>query len=180
MKYFIIRFYKEVPQITGMTSFSWVDSYGIFSATPEAEAELLALDLSMEEITEDEAIIGFKFYAISRDFRKAYSEMEGLEPDEEGGNKTKVYHTDYTRQVTLSLMKKITKRRIVDEFNRREDQTGKESILTSVDAAATIWDLNVLREDLLGVEMPVYQAAEMGLLNENGTRIVPVDYSKGF
>jgi hypothetical protein len=77
-------------------------------------------------------------------------------------------------------MKKITKRRIVDEFNRREDQTGKESILGSIDAAATIWDLNILREDLLGVEMPLYQAQEMGLLNENGIRIVPVDYSKGF
>ena len=180
MKYFIIRFYKEVPKITGMTSLSWLDSYGIFSVTPEAEAELLGLNLSMEEVTEDEVLIGCRFYGISREFRKAYSSVEGLEPDEEGGNKTKVYHTDYTRQVTLSLMKKITKRRIVDEFNRREDQTGKESILTSVDAAATIWDLNVLREDLLGVEMPVYQAAEMGLLNENGTRIVPVDYSKGF
>jgi hypothetical protein len=77
-------------------------------------------------------------------------------------------------------MKKITKRRIVDEYNRREDQTGKESILASVDAAASIWDINILRENLLGVEMPVYQAAEMGLLNENGLRIVPVDYSKGF
>ena len=180
MKYFIVRFYKEVPQITGMTSIGWLDSYGIFSATAEAEAELLALDLSMEEITEDEALIGAKFYGISREFRKAYSNVEGLEPDEEGGNKTKVYHTDDTKAVTLSLMKKITKRRIVDEFNRREDQTGKESILASIDAAATIWDLNILREYLLGVEMPVYQAAEMGLLNENGTRIVPVDYSKGF
>lgn len=180
MKYFIIRFYKEVPQITGMTSIGWLDSYGIFSVTAEAEAELVALDLSMEEVTEDEVLIGSKFYGISREFRKAYSQVEGLEPDEEGGSKTKVYHTDYTKQVTLSLMKKISKRRIVDEFNRRENQTGKESILTSVDAAATIWDLNILREDLLGVEMPVYQAAEMGLLNENGTRIVPVDYSKGF
>lgn len=180
MKYFIIRFYKEVPQITGMTSIGWLDSYGIFSATTEAETELLGLNLSMEEITEDEVLIGAKFYSISREFRKAYSNVEGLEPDEEGGNKTKVYHTDHTKAVTLSLMKKITKRRIVDEFNRRENQTGKESILTSIDAATTIWDLNILREDLLGVEMPVYQAAEMGLLNENGTRIIPVDYSKGF
>jgi hypothetical protein len=106
--------------------------------------------------------------------------VEGLEPDEEGGSKTKVYHTDHTRSVTLSLMKKITKRRIVDEFNRREDRTGEESLLTSVDAATTIWDLNILREDLLGVEMPVYQAQEMGLLDERGLRIVPVDYSKGF
>jgi hypothetical protein len=180
MKYFIIRFYKEIPQIVGMTSITWFDSYGIFSVTSEAEPELLALNVSMEEITEDEALIGFKFYGISREFRKVYSQMEGLEPDEEGGNKTKVYHTDHTKAVTLSLMKKITKRRIVDEFNRREDQTGKESILGSIDAAATIWDLNILREDLLGVEMPLYQAQEMGLLNENGLRIIPVDYSKGF
>jgi hypothetical protein len=180
MKYFIVRFYREVPQITGMTSLIWFDSYGIFSLTTEAEAELLALNVSMEELTEDEATIGPKFYAISRDYRKAYSAVEGLEPDEEGGSKTKVYHTEHTRAVTLSLMKKITKRRIVDEFNRRENQTGKESILTSVDACPSIWDINILREDLLGVEMPVYQANDMGLLDERGLRIVPVDYSKGF
>lgn len=180
MKYFIVRFYKEVPQITGMTSIGWFDSYGIFSVTDEAEAELLALDVSKEELTVDEATIGAKFYGISREYRKAYSAVEGLEPDEEGGSKTKVYHTNHTKAVTLSLMKKITKRRIVDEFNRRTDRTGEESLLTSVDAAATIWDLNILREDLLGVEMPVYQAQEMGLLDERGLRIVPVDYSKGF
>jgi hypothetical protein len=180
MKYFLIRFYREVPQITGMTSLIWLDSYGVFSVTLEAEQELIALGVSMEEISEDEALIGPKFYAISREYRKAYSVVEGLEPDEEGGSKTKVYHTEHTKEVTLSLMKKITKRRIVDEFNRREDQTNKESILASVDATASIWDINILREDLLGVEMPVYQAVEMGLCNENGLRIVPVDYSKGF
>ena len=180
MKYFIVRFYKEVPQIVGMIPLMWLDSYGIFSVTAEAEIELFALNPSMEEITEDEALIGSKFYGISREFRKAYSQVEGLEPDEEGGTKTKIYHTNDTRSVTLSLMQKITKRRIVDEFNRREDQTGKESVLSSIDAADSIWDLNILRENLLGVEMPVYQAAEMGLLNENGLRIVPVDYSKGF
>jgi hypothetical protein len=180
MKYFIVRFYKEVPQITGMTSIGWFDSYGIFSVTTDAEAELLALNVSNEEITADESMIGAKFYGISREYRKAYSAVEGLEPDEEGGSKTKVYHTDHTRSVTLSLMKKITRRRIVDEFNRRENRTGEASLLTSIDAATTIWDLNILREDLLGVEMPVYQAQEMGLLNESGLRIVPVDYSKGF
>lgn len=180
MKYFIIRFYKEVPQIVGMTSIGWLDSYGVFSVTSEAEPNVLTLDVSKEEITEDEALIGIKFYGISRDYRKAYSVVEGLEPDEEGGSKTKVYHTDHTKAVALSLMKKIAKRRILDEFSRRENQTGKESLLTSIDAAPTIWDLNILREDLLGVEMPVYQAIEMGLADENGIRITPVDYSKGF
>ena len=180
MKYFIIRFYKEVPQIAGMTSIGWLDSYGIFSVTLEAEPNVLGLNVSKEEITEDEALIGGMFYGISRDYRKAYSAVEGLEPDEEGGSKTKVYHTDHTKAVTLSLMKKIAKRRILDEFSRRENQTGKESLLTSIDAAPTIWDLNILREDLLGVEMPVYQAIEMGLADENGIRTTPVDYSKGF
>ena len=180
MKYFIVRFYREVPQIDGMTSLTSFDSYGVFSVTAEAETEFLALDVSKEEITEDEATIGSKFYAISRDYRKAYSAVEGLEPDEEGGSKTKVYHTEETRAVTLSLMKKITKRRIVDEFNRREDQTGKENILNSVDDCTSIWDINILRENLLGVEMPVYQAGDMGLLDERGLRIIPVDYNKGF
>jgi hypothetical protein len=180
MKYFIIRFYREIPNIIGMTSLIFLDSYGVFSATPEAEAELDELNLSMEEISEDEAWIGIRFYAISRDYRKAYSVVEGLEPDEEGGSKTKAYHTEHTKDVTLSLMKKITKRRIVDEFNRREDQTNKDSGLASVDACTSIWDINILRENLLGVEMPIYQAVDMGLFNENGLRKVPVDYSKGF
>lgn len=180
MKYFIVRFYKEVPQIDGMTPINWFDSYGIFSVTAEAEVELLSLNVSMEELSEDEALIGRKFYAISRDYRKAYSAVEGLEPDEEGGSKTKVYHTEETKAVTLSLMKKITKRRIVDEFNRREDQTGKENILNSVDDCTSIWDINILRENLLGVEMPVYQAGDMGLLDANNIRIIPCDYSKGF
>jgi hypothetical protein len=180
MKYFLIRFYKEIPTIAGMTSLSRFDSYGIYLLTPEAENEITQLNLSMEEISEDEALIGAKFYSVSRDYRKAYSVVEGLEPDEVGGSKTKVYHTEHTREVTLSLMKKITKLRIIDEFNRREDQTNKDTILDSVDACTSIWDINILREDLLGVEMPVYQATEMGLFNENGVRIVPVNYNKGF
>lgn len=180
MKYFILRFYKEVPQIQGMTSIGSLDSYSVFSVTTEAEAEVLALDVSKEEITEEEATIGARFYAISRDYRSAYSNVEGLTPDEEGGNKTKVYHTEETKAVTLSLMKKIAKRRIIDEYNRREDQTGKEDVLASIDNATTIWDLNILREDLLGAQMPVYQAREMGLLDELDNRIVPIDYSKGF
>lgn len=180
MKYFIVRFYREVPQISGMSTLIWLDSYGIFSVTAEAESTLLSLNVSMEEISVDEAQLGTKFYGISRDYRKAYSETEGLVPDEEGGSKTKVYHTDLTRSATLSLMKKITKRRIIDEFNRREDQTNKESVLASIDACTSIWDMNILRENLLGVEMPVYQAIEMGLTGETGNRIIPVDYSKGF
>lgn len=180
MKYFIVRFYKEVPQIEGMKLLTWLDSYGVFSVTAEAEPELLALEVSMEEISEAEATTGVQFYAISRDYRKAYSEAEGLVPDQEGGSKTTVYHTDDTKATTLSLMKKIAKRRIVDEFNRREDQTGKEAVLASVDACTSIWDINILREDLLGAQMPVYQAKEMGLLDENNNRLVPIDYNKGF
>jgi len=180
MKYFIVRFYKEVPQITGMQMLVWLDSYGIFSVTAEAEAELVELGVSMEEITEAEATIGPKFYSESREYRKAYSEVEGLEPDEEGGSKTTVYHTDETKAVTLSLMKKITKRRIVDEYNRREDQTGKEDVLASIDACTSIWDINILREDLLGVEMPLTQAQALGLADENKIRTTPVDYNKGF
>jgi len=80
MKYFIVRSYKEVPQIAGMTSIGWLDSYGIFSVTADAEATFLALDVSKEEITEDEVTIGSKFYGISRDYRKAYSAVEGLVP----------------------------------------------------------------------------------------------------
>ena len=180
MKYFIVRFYKEVPQITGMQMLTWLDSYGIFSATEAAETELLSSGVSMEEISEAEATIGVQFYGESREFRRAYSNVENLTPDEEGGNKTTVPHTDTTKSVTLSLMKKITKRRIVDEYNRREDQTGKEDVLASVDACTSIWDINILRENLLGVEMPIPQAQALGLADENKIRTTPVDYNKGF
>lgn len=180
MKYFIIRFQREVPQMEGMTLIMWLDSYGIFSVTSEAEQEVLNLEVSKEELSEEEALTGSKFYGVSRDYRSAYSEVEGLDPDEEGGYKTKVYHTDETKAVTLSLMKKISKKRVLDEYARREDQTGKEAILESLDDSSTIWDINILREDLLGVEMPVYQAMQMGLADENKNRTSPVDFNKGF
>ena len=181
MKYFIVRFYREVPQIEGITLLTSLDSYSIISATENGEMELSNLNLSMEQISEDEAITGVKFYGISREYRKAYSEVEGLVPDE-GSRKTTVYHTDETKQITLSLMKKIAKRRIIDEFNRREDQTGKEDVLKSVDDCQSIWDMNILKESLLGVEMPRYQAIQMGMCDENGNRLeeYKVNYNKGF
>jgi len=180
MKYFIIRFQREVPQIEGMSLIIWLDSYGIFSVTEAAEEAVLELSVPMEEISEDEALNGTKFYGVSRDYRSAYSEVEGLEPDEEGGYKTKVYHTDDTISSTLSLMKKISKRRVEDEYARRDNVVGKESVLQSLEDAASIWDINTLRENLLGVEMPMYQAMEMGLADQNKNRTTPVDYNKGF
>ena len=179
MKYFIVRFYKEIPQVEGLTLLTSLDSYSVFSATENGETALNTFGVSMEEITEGEATLGVQFYGISRDFRKAYSEVEGLVPDE-GSNKTVVYHTDISVGLTLSLMKKITKRRIVDEFNRRTDQTGKDGILESVDNGDSIWGMNIIREALLGLEMPTYQAIEIGLADENGNRIIKVDYNKGF
>ena len=180
MKYFIIRFQREVPNIQGMTLMMWLDSYGVFSVTEDAEDTVLNLGVSLEEVSEDEAIIGTKFYGVSRDYRSAYSNVESLEPDEEGGNKTKVYHTDDTVAATLSLMKKISKKRVLDEYARRESQEGKEAVIESLEDASSIWDLNVLREDLLGVEMPIYQAHDLGLADEFKNRTVPVDYNKGF
>lgn len=180
MKYFIIRFQREVPQIEGMTPIIWLDSYGIFSVSEEALDTVEALEVSKEEITEAEATIGVKFYGVSRDYRSAYSSVENLTPDEEGKDKTKVYHTDESVAAALGLMKKISKNRVIDEYNRREDQSGKEEVLLSIENASTIWDLNILREDLLGVEMPIYQAMEMGLADENKMRTTPVDYNKGF
>ena len=49
MKHFIVRFYKEIPQITGMTSIAWFDSYGIFSATAEAESRGKSCTQCLEE-----------------------------------------------------------------------------------------------------------------------------------
>ena len=180
MKYFIIRFQREVPQIEGMTLIIWLDSYGIFSVTEEALAEVESLNVSKEEISENEALVGTKFYGVSRDYRSAYSSVEGLTPDEEGKDKTKVYHTEETKAAALSLMKKISIKRVLDEYARRSDNTGREEVISSLEAASTIWDLNILREDLLGVEMPMYQAIELGLATEDKIRTSPVDYNKGF
>jgi hypothetical protein len=180
MKELNIRFQREVPQIEGMSLIVWLDSYGVFSVTEAIEETVIELNVPMQEISEDEALNGTKFYGVSRDYRSTYSEVEGLEPDEEGGYKTKVYHTDDTRSATLSLMKKISKRRVEDEYARRDDVVGKESVLQSLEDAASIWDINILRENLLGVEMPMYQAMEMGLADQNKNRTTAVDYNKGF
>lgn len=184
MKYYIAHFKKEVPQIEGMIMIVSYDMYSIISLTEEA-LPFFPKDVYLEEISELEGTEAWKFYGSARDYRKAYSDIEGLEPDEDelekGSRRTKVYITPEINDATITLMKRIFKARIREEFNTRESREGEEEILSMIDSLSTIKDINIKREELLDIEMPRLQAIDMGLWDETtNRRKTPVNYNYGF
>lgn len=185
MKYYIAHFKNAIPQIEGMKIITCYDMYSIISLEDEQSLIFIPKDVHVEEITEIEGTVAWKFYGISRDFRKAYSDIEGLEPDADelakGSRRTKVYITPEINDATISLMKRIFRCRIIEEFDTRESRDGEEEILEMIDSLTTIKDLNIKREELLDIEMPRVQAIEMGLWDEQtNQRIKPVNYNYGF
>lgn len=191
MKYCIATFKKEIPNVTGVTLRTSLAFYQVFQVEDSAwPAFPENYNVPWEEITELEATEAVKFYGEVRGYRSAYSDEEGLEPDADylakGQRKTRVYITDEIEAAVISLMRKVSKKVIVDEFDRRvaeegSDRTGEDAALAQFDACTTIKELNQVREDLLGVQMPKAQLLELGLWDEeSNTRIGQTDYSFGF
>lgn len=185
MKYYIVKFYKEIPAIPGMTLGSSFDNYTIIKLTPEAVDVFPFDSYPWEEITEIEATIACKFYGEARPYRSAYSDLEGLQPDPEslakGKRKTKVYFDWDTWNATILLMKRIFKRNIIDEFNTRNSRDGEQEILNMIDSLETIKQINYKREELLGIEMTKHQLQELFLWdNETESRIGRHQFTLGF
>jgi hypothetical protein len=183
MKYYITHFKKEIPSIVGMKLLASLDRYTIISLSDESLLSYIS-EIKTEEITELEGTEAWKFYSSIRGFRKAYSDSEGLEPDadelEKGLRKTKIYMSDEVTESVVLLMKRIFKSRVVDEFDTRDSRVGEEEILNMIDSLTTIWDINIKKEDLLDIEMPINQAVELGLCDENNRRKENINYNYGF
>lgn len=181
--YYAIKFYKEIPTIEGMTFHAAFDNYNIVEFADGVVYPYLDHYPNVE-LTEHEVLHGQQFYAEGRDYRSAYSDIENLEPDADelakGKRKTKVYHCDETHDCTLSLKKKICARNVLDEFATREDQTGKDELLAEINAIINIKDMLKWREEKLGIQMPFPLLKELGLMDSNNDRKIPMKYGVQF
>jgi hypothetical protein len=181
--FYAVKFQREIPTVEGMTLLSAFDGYNFIELADGVEYPHLS-EYPYVELSEDEVRVGSKFYGEGRDYRSAYSDIEGLTPDPEsladGKRKTKVYHDDNTRATTLSLKKKLATRNVLDAFAAREDQTGKDELLAEIDAITTIKDMLQWREEKLGIQMPYPLLKELGLMDENNNRISPMKYGIQF
>lgn len=185
MRYFIINFKKEVPNISGMKMITSLNTYSVFSFENDQGIAQIPSDVRVEEIEELEATEGVKFYGQPNDHRRAYSDVEGLEPDPDelakGKRKTKIYFTPQIYKATLKLMKRIFINVIKDELDRRGDHTREKELVDFVNSLKTIKEVNIERERLIGIEMPKSQAIELGLWDtEKNRRKGDVDYGFDF
>lgn len=171
MKYCIAKFEREIPVIEDMQYVVSLDHYSIFKMTDSAWDQFPKDSVSYEEIEELEAAEAWKYYGDIRGYRSAYSDVEGLEPDPEslaqGKRKTKVYITPEIEAAVITLMKRIFKKNVQEEFNTRESRDGEAAILNMIDGLTTIRELNYKREEILGIEMPKAQLQELFLWDNN-------------
>jgi hypothetical protein len=181
--YYAVKFLREIPVIDGVKIMSSFDGYTIVEIEDGVEYTHLN-DCPNVELTEDEVYYGSKFYGEGRNYRSAYSDVENLQPDADelakGKRKTKVYHDEDSQTATLSFKKKIATRNVLDEFDSREDQTGKEELLAEIDAITTIKDMLIWREDKLGIQMPYPLLKELGRMDSDNNRLVPMNYGVQF
>ena len=186
-KYFLAKFYRYIPTIEGMKVLGGIDNFNTVEITSDsALAQLTAHpdEIPFIELTELEVFQGVKFYGETRGYRKAYSDVESLEPDadelEKGSRKTKVYLTPELEAVTISLMKKAFNFHIDDEMACREygepDYNGNPrpphseerhtELKAAVDALTTIDEIVEARETILGIEMCKDLAQRKGLWDD--------------
>ena len=181
--YYAVKFLKEIPVINGVKIMSTLDGYNMIEIDNGVECTYLN-NYPHVELTEHEVFHGAKFYGEGRSYRSAYSDVEGLEPDADelakGKRKTKVYHCDESTPCTLSLKKKISTRNLLDEFVKREDQTGKDALLAEIEAITTITDMLIWREEKLGIQMPFPLLKQLGRMDENNNRLFPMKYGVQF
>lgn len=164
MAFYIANIKKAFP--AGVRLITSFDNYSIVEANDASVFE----SISHEEITEFEATTAIKFYGEVRPYRSAYSDVEGLQPDPEslaqGKRKTKVPFSAEIYNATVTLMKRIFKRNIMDVFSEREDKSKEQEILDFIESLQTIREIAYHKERLLGIEMSKTQLRELYLWDE--------------
>jgi hypothetical protein len=175
-QYYAVKFRKEIPTVPGVKLYSSFEGYTLISVEDGTEYPHLE-DYSYVALTEDEVLLGMRYYGETRSYRKAYSDAEGLTPDADelanGKRKTKVYYTEADSLATVSLMKKVAARMVIDEFDTRTDRSTEADILAELDAMTTVDQICIFKEEKFGQEMPFPLARQFNLVSENEQRINP-------
>lgn len=185
-RYYAAKFEKVIPQGDGVRIHSAVENYALISIDDGVDYPYIE-DVPHVELTADEVNIGRLYYGECRTYRKAYSDSENLMPDADelakGRQKTKVYKTDHDTEVTISLMKKIAARLVIDEFDTREDRSGEQALLDEIESLASIEDICLFKEAKFGLEIPWPLARTLNLIDESSGyphRINPPTYGVKF
>ena len=169
MKYFAVKFERYIPSVEGMSIICALEGYNIVGLEDFVNLEFLD-DLPKVELSEGEATIGRLYYGEARPYRKAYSDVEGLEPDEDelakGDRRTKVYHDESTIEYTLGLYKKVAKRLVIEEFDTRADRVGESDLLQEIDSISAIDQMLWWKEEKFGIEVPWPLARTRNLIEE--------------
>lgn len=202
MRYYLAKFFRYIPQINGMKVLTGVDNFSVISVdSQQALSELQAHpdNIPLVELTEEEATQASKFYGETRGYRKAYSDVEGLEPDpdelEAGKRKTKVYLTPDLNKAVVSLMKKAFKFHVDIEMEDRKagkldlegrkrkeyDKNMHDELEKLTKRLNTIDEIVQAREEVLGIEMSKDLAKRLGHWDdEKNTRKSKVSFGLKF
>lgn len=167
MTYLAVKFTNEYPSSDIVEFKNSHDGYGLVKILDPNYKGYLAYYHT--ELTEFEYQEASKFYGECREYRSAYSDVEGLEPDpdslSEGKRKTKVYKTPEIEAATVSLMKKITRLRIKEVFDERNNRDGDSALQQELNACETVKDVCWFLEHKFGQEIPWPLAREHNLID---------------
>jgi len=119
-------------------------------------------------ITQQEALIGSCWWGDTRAEKKGY--VTGFIDNQPKTERGIVSSNEADLSAALSLMKKVASM-IIDAEISSGTFGYNEDVKTLFDQATNIYDINILYEEFIGVEMPLPQAVEMNLAYENGQRI---------
>jgi len=221
MAYYLAKFFRYIPQIDGMQVVASFDNFNVvrvttdlaystLSATEAFPDQGIAKTIPLIELTENEALSASKFYAETRPYRTAYSDVEGLPPDPDslaaGKRKTKVYLTnanfaslsadayDATADL-ISLKRKALRLHLDQEMEDRQlqiknldntprppyDATVHANLRTLIDSLSTVDDLVRVREDIFGHEMTRDLATRLGRWDSTrNTRLSAVNFKQNY
>jgi len=129
----------------------------------------------------DKYIVGVEHFPLDRNTAvkgsKWWAEIRAEKKDyvfnpETGNYDTKVYVSLSEEAVAsvVNCMKIFAKLLIEDEIENNTPGFNT-SLIQTFDNCNSIYDLNILYEDFLGIEMPYKQAVELNRINANGQRI---------
>lgn len=189
MKYILAKLTSEypsinAPEVEGLRLIGGVDSLSIYEVPDDKIWKIPSVFL-FTEIEEQEALHFSKFHCEGRQYRLAYSDVEGLEPDEDelakGKRKTKIYMDEECEHCVLNFMKKVAKFEVELVYMNRSNTLTKQMVLNEIDSIQTRNDMFIWKEKMLGVEMPKAVAQSLNLWDDTANqRIDIVDHSLGF
>lgn len=140
--------------------------YAVVGVTYE-DYDLIS-NLQHTVITQQEALIGTCWWGDTRAEKKGY--VTGFIDEKPKTERGIISSNEADLSAALSVMKKVAEM-IIDAEISLGTFGYNENVKNLFSQAINIYDINILYEEFIGVEMPLPQAIEMNLVYQNGQRI---------